>query len=96
VQETAVTPPPAAPAPATPAQPATKLTVKTTSDSVSFRSAPRVGDDTFIAYLTKGTVLQVVEGGTPASKIGVQGQWLQVQLADGRQGYVAAWYVTKA
>ncbi|HUM71106.1 MAG TPA: SH3 domain-containing protein, partial [Chloroflexota bacterium] len=97
VQETAVpqTPPPTVPAPAAPA-PAAKLTVKTTGDSVSFRSAPRVGDDTLIAYLPKNTQLQVIEAGAPANKIGVQGQWLNVQMADGRQGYVAAWFVAKA
>lgn len=104
VQETAVPAAPAAPAPAAPApdthrttdQPAAKLMVKTTGDSVSFRSAPRVGDDTFIAYLAKGTSLQVIEEGNPTNKIGVQGQWLQVQLGDGRQGYVAAWFVARA
>lgn len=99
VQETAVTtavPAPPAPAVPSPAQPATSLTVKTTGDSVSFRSAPRVGVDTFIAYLAKGTSLQVIEEGNPTSKIGVQGQWLQVQLGDGRQGYVAAWFVARA
>lgn len=96
VQETAVptTPPPDTSR--TPDQPAAPLTVKTTGDSVSFRSAPRVGDDTFIASLAKGTVLQVIEAGNPASKIGVQGQWLQVQLGDGRQGYVAAWFIVRA
>lgn len=99
VQETAVAPSPVpatAEPPPPPAPPAVNLTVKTTGDGVSFRSAPRVADDTFVTQLAIGTELQVIESGTPASKIGVQGQWLNVQLADGRQGYVAAWFVTRA
>jgi hypothetical protein len=97
VQETAV----ASPAPSTPApaerqdQPAAKLMVKTTGDSVSLRSAPRVANDTLIMALPKGTTLQVIEAGTPANKIGQQNQWLQVQTSDGKQGYVAAWFVAR-
>jgi hypothetical protein len=92
------TPPPAqsTPPPASPAPSAGKLMVKTTKDGVSFRSAPRTGNDTLIKTMPTGTMLEVIESGTPANKIGVQDQWLQVKASDGVQGYVAAWFVVKA
>lgn len=93
VQETAVAE--TAGSPQREQQPAAKLQVKINAESVSFRSEPRVADDTLISYLPQGTVLQVIEGGTPASKIGVNGQWLQVQTEAGQQGYVAAWLVAR-
>lgn len=77
-------------------QPTSQLSVKISAESVSFRSAPRVADDTLISYLPQGTSLQVIETGAAASKIGVNDQWLNVQTADGQKGYVAAWLVSKA
>jgi hypothetical protein len=37
----------------------------------------------------------VIETGTPEKKIGVQNQWLQVKDIQGKDGYVAAWFVKK-
>ncbi len=75
---------------------AASLKVKISAESVSFRSAPRVADDTLITYLPQGTVLEVIESGNAAAKIGTQGQWLNVQTKDGQTGYVAGWLVAKA
>ncbi len=71
------------------------LTVKTSADSVSLRNAPRVADDTLITYLPKSTKLTIIEA-NGASKLGKNGQWLQVQTTDGQKGYIAAWLVAKA
>ncbi|MCP4359486.1 MAG: SH3 domain-containing protein [Chloroflexi bacterium] len=92
IKETAATASKASPTP----QPAASLNVKINSASISFRSAPQVADNTLISYLTQGTVLQVIEAGKAAAKIGQQGQWLHVKTADGTQGYIAAWLVTRA
>ena len=73
----------------------TALTVKTTAASVSLRSAPRVANDTLITYLPNNTKLTVTETNGEA-KIGVNGQWLQVETSDGKEGYIAAWFVVKA
>ncbi|MEZ4589993.1 MAG: SH3 domain-containing protein [Chloroflexota bacterium] len=73
-----------------------KLVVKTSASSVSLRTEPRVASSTLISYLNFGTELLVIEGDSAASKIGQQGQWLNVQTVTGRQGYIAAWLVTKA
>lgn len=73
-----------------------KLVVKTNASSVSLRTEPRVASSTLIAYLNFGTELLVIEGEDAASKIGQQGQWLNVQTVTGRKGYVAAWLVTQA
>ena len=73
-----------------------KLVVKTSASSVSLRTEPRISSSTLISYLNFGTELLVIEGDSAASKIGQQGQWLNVQTVTGRKGYVAAWLVTKA
>ena len=91
VEKTAVS----SPATATPKTTSSKLTVKTTAESVSLRSAPRVANDTLITYLPKNTKLTVTEANGEA-KIGVNRQWLQVETNDGKEGYVAAWFVVKA
>ena len=69
--------------------------VKTTTEGVAFRTQPRTGDDTLIERLPLASELVVAESGAE-SKIGVHGQWLQVQDLDGDKGYVAAWYVVLA
>lgn len=73
-----------------------KLVVKTSAASVSLRTEPRIASSTLISYLNFGTELLVIEEDSAASKIGQQGQWLNVQTVTGRKGYVAAWLVTKA
>ncbi len=84
--------------PTTPTTPNTppaggKLTVRTTGDQVSLRSQPVVSTNTLIRSMPKGTVLEVTEGGNAAAKIGAQNEWLKVKANDGKEGYVAAWFV---
>lgn len=61
---------------------------------LSLRSAPRVAPETLIRYIPVTEQLISLE---PAQqtipKVGVDGQWLKVKDASGKEGYVAAWFV---
>jgi hypothetical protein len=75
--------------------PAEKYLLYAAEDDLSLRADPSVG-----GYLWKrmviGTELICLEPKAQAkAKIGVQGQWIQVQDPNGDQGYVAAWYVSE-
>jgi len=74
--------------------PADKFIVYVIEDDLAFRSQPSTS-----GYLWKrlmaGTELVSLESKSAAqAKLGVTGQWLQVQDPEGKQGYVAAWYVS--
>lgn len=61
--------------------------------AVNLRSGPGTGFDV-IATLQPTDALTVLGTGDLArAKIGKQGEWLQVQTAQGQRGYVAAWLV---
>lgn len=68
-------------------------TVKATQDQLAFRSQPLVADNTLITRVPLGTVFTVTDPDA-AKKLGVDGQWLKVKDSSGREGYVAAWYVS--
>jgi hypothetical protein len=75
--------------------PAEKFIIYAGEDDLSLRAEPSVS-----GYLWKrmlmGTELICLEPKAQVkSKIGVQGQWIQVQDPNGDQGYVAAWYVSE-
>ena len=77
------------------ALPAEKYVIYAGEDDLSLRAEPSVG-----GYLWKrmllGTELISLEPKAQAkAKIGVQGQWIQVQDSKGDQGYVAAWYISE-
>ncbi len=67
-------------------------TVVTLQDQLAFRSEPLVSDTTLIARFPLGTVLTVNDPDV-VKKLGVDGRWLKVKDASGRDGYVAAWFV---
>jgi len=61
---------------------------------LSLRSAPRVAPETLIRYISTTEQLVSLEPAQQAiPKVGVDGQWLRVRDASGREGYVAAWFV---
>jgi len=75
--------------------PADKFVIYAGEDDLALR-----GDASAAGYLWKrmalGTELICLEPkATAKAKIGVQGQWIQVQDPKGDQGYVAAWYVSE-
>jgi hypothetical protein len=74
--------------------PADKYTLYGCEDDLALRADPSVG-----GYLWKrmvlGTELICLEPkATAKAKIGVNGQWINVQDPAGDQGYVAAWFVS--
>jgi uncharacterized protein YgiM (DUF1202 family) len=74
--------------------PAEKYIIYAGEDDLSLRADPSVN-----GYLWKrmlfGTELICLEPKAQAkAKVGVQGQWIQVQDPNGDQGYVAAWFVS--
>ena len=75
--------------------PADKFVLYAAEDDLALRADPSVG-----GYLWKrmvnGTELTCLEPkATAKAKIGVNGQWINVQDPNGDQGYVAAWYVSE-
>jgi uncharacterized protein YgiM (DUF1202 family) len=75
--------------------PAEKYIIYAGEDDLSLRAEPSVGGYLWKRMLT-GTELICLEPKAQAkAKIGVQGQWIQVQDPKGDQGYVAAWYVSE-
>ena len=74
--------------------PADKFVLYAAEDDLALRDDPSIG-----GYLWKrmvsGTELICLEPkATAKAKIGVNGQWINVQDPEGDQGYVAAWYVS--
>jgi len=64
-----------------------------TSDRVRLRAGPTTSSAQ-LAYLGKGEPLTVLGDAAAArARVGQQGQWIQVQRADGMHGFVAAWYL---
>ena len=74
--------------------PADKFVIFAVEDDLALRADPSVG-----GYLWKrmplGTELTCLEPkATVKAKLGVNGQWINVQDPNGDQGYVAAWFVS--
>lgn len=77
----------------TPTPKAAPTTVTATQDQLAFRSEPVINDNTLIGRVPLGTAFAVADPDA-AQKIGVEGRWLKVKDASGREGYVAAWYIS--
>ncbi len=78
----------------TPAEAGTYVRIPVTVEAgLRLRTQPTVASDT-LAILTPGADLRIVEPLEVAlPKIGVYDQWIRVRDGQGREGYVAAWYV---
>jgi hypothetical protein len=75
--------------------PADPLIMCVSEDDLALRAEPNV-DGYLWKRLVKDTELTSLETRTAAkARVGVTGQWINVQDPDGDQGYVAAWYVTE-
>ncbi len=67
------------------------------TEELSFRTQPVISQDTLIRRVPATEQLICLEPAKQAiPKVGVQNQWLKVQDASKKQGYVAAWYVKYA
>ena len=85
------------PAPVTKvAVPANAVTVTPTQDQLAFRGSPNITGALMRRFPLNTTLISLETPATTLSKIGADGQWLQVQAPEGDQGYVAAWYVANA
>jgi hypothetical protein len=75
--------------------PADKFTLYAAEDDLALRADPSASGFLW-KRLTNGTELISLEPKSTAKpKIGVNGQWINVQDPSGDQGYVAAWYLSE-
>ncbi|HSG44330.1 MAG TPA: C39 family peptidase [Anaerolineales bacterium] len=75
--------------------PVDKFIVYVGEDDLALRADPSVGGYLW-KRLTMGTELISLEPkATAKAKIGVNGKWINVQDPEGKQGHVAAWYVSE-
>lgn len=83
--------PPPAPAPL----PKDAPVVKTNVDGLKLRSKPDNTDATILKMYPIGTELKCLESGVDVKrKVGTNFEWLNVSDVEGKQGVVAAWYVS--
>ena len=74
---------------------ADKFILYAAEDDLALRAEPSVGGFLW-KRLVNGTELIALEPkATVKAKIGVNGQWINIQEPNGDQGYVAAWYVSE-
>lgn len=67
------------------------------TEELAFRTQPIITDSTLVRRIPPTEKLISLEPTDQTiKKVGVTGQWLNVQDATGKQGYVAAWYVKYA
>ena len=67
------------------------------SEEVAFRSRPVIADNTLIRRVpATEKIISLEPTDQTIKKVGVTGQWINVQDVTGKQGYVAAWYVKYA
>jgi len=67
------------------------------TEELAFRTQPVISDTTLVRLVSPTEKLISLEPTDQTiKKVGVTGQWLNVQDASGTQGYVAAWYVRYA
>jgi uncharacterized protein YgiM (DUF1202 family) len=74
--------------------PADKFILYANVDDLSLRAEPSTTGYLWKRMLQGTELISLEDKAKAKSKIGVQGQWLQVQDPKGDQGYVAAWYVS--
>lgn len=75
--------------------PAEKYTLYTAEDDLALRAEPSVTGYLWKRMLMNSELISLEPKAKAKAKVGVQGQWIQVQDASGDQGYVAAWYLAE-
>jgi hypothetical protein len=74
-----------------PEWPEESLLITPTEDGIRVRTAPVNGEP--VGIINMGQVVEVLEPYERArAKLGVEGQWLLIRIAEGVDGFVAAWY----
>ncbi|MBC7876799.1 MAG: hypothetical protein H7Y59_06460 [Anaerolineales bacterium] len=77
------------------AVPAEKYIIYAGEDDLALRADPSVGGYLWKRMLMATELISLEPKAQAKAKIGVQGQWIQVQDPKGDQGYVAAWFVSE-
>jgi uncharacterized protein YgiM (DUF1202 family) len=75
--------------------PAEKYAIYAGEDDLALRSEPTVSGYLWKRMLMGTELICLEEKAKAKAKIGVQGQWIQIQDPKGDQGYVAAWFVSE-
>ncbi|NJN80737.1 MAG: SH3 domain-containing protein [Anaerolineales bacterium] len=75
--------------------PAEKFVLYAAEDDLALRSEGSVTGYLWKRLMMNTELISLETKAQAKSKIGVQGQWLQVQDPTGQQGFVAAWYVSE-
>jgi len=75
--------------------PAEKYVVYAAEDDLALRADGSVTGYLWKRMLMNTELISLEDKAKAKAKIGVQGQWLQVQDPQGDQGFVAAWYVSE-
>lgn len=75
--------------------PAEKYIIYAGEDDLALRADPSVGGYLWKRMLIETELICLEPKAQAKAKIGVQGQWIQVQDPNGDQGYVAAWFVSE-
>jgi hypothetical protein len=86
--------PPEPPRKTTVPVPADKYMLYACEDDLALRAEPSVGGFLWKRMLMGIELICLEPKATAKTKLGVNGQWLNVQDPKGDQGYVAAWYVS--
>lgn len=75
--------------------PADKYLLYASEDDLSLRANPSIGGYLWKRMMINTELICLESKAQVKSKLGVQGQWIQVQDPKGDQGFVAAWYVSE-
>ena len=75
--------------------PAEKYIIYAGEDDLALRAEPSVGGYLWKRMLVETELICLEPKAQVKAKIGVQGQWIQVQDPKGDQGYVAGWFVSE-
>lgn len=71
----------------------TGVMLRSTTDGLALRGAPGVSAPLLRRFSAGASFKSLEDDPTTLQKVGVEGQWINVQTVDGDQGFVAAWYV---
>lgn len=74
--------------------PAEKFVLYAAEDDLALRAEPAVTGYLWKRMMMNTELISLEDKAKAKAKVGVQGQWIQVQDPKGDQGYVAAWYVS--
>ena len=74
--------------------PADKYTLYAAEDDLALRAEPSISGFLWKRMLMGTELISLEPKATAKAKLGVNGQWINVQDPKGDQGYVAAWYVS--